>query len=221
MNKSRLLGVVHSLLFFSCISIASFVIPGMIGTGHASLITVNVMGELGDEGLAIHNDFDFASFSGEFVLDEAAPDTNPSFGTSGIYVMESWLITLTPISGSPLVFESSGESLDKGNFIVDTNPDRLGLLFVEDFDGTNRMMMQVNFDPATALVNDGLSQVNLATLNRATGDFQSGLNQFGLSQYPTTMASASMSAVPIPAAVWLFGSGLLGLIGIARRKQSA
>jgi len=25
-------------------------------------------------------------------------------------------------------------------------------------------------------------------------------------------------AVPIPAAVWLFGSGLLGLIGIARRK---
>ena len=27
-------------------------------------------------------------------------------------------------------------------------------------------------------------------------------------------------AVPIPAAVWLFGSGLLGFIGIARRKKS-
>lgn len=27
--------------------------------------------------------------------------------------------------------------------------------------------------------------------------------------------------VPIPAAVWLFGSGLLGLVGIARRKRSA
>ena len=26
--------------------------------------------------------------------------------------------------------------------------------------------------------------------------------------------------VPVPAAVWLFGSGLLGLIGIARRKKS-
>ncbi len=26
-------------------------------------------------------------------------------------------------------------------------------------------------------------------------------------------------AVPIPAAVWLFGSGLLGLIGIARRRR--
>jgi len=26
--------------------------------------------------------------------------------------------------------------------------------------------------------------------------------------------------VPIPAAVWLFGSGLIGLIGIARRRQA-
>jgi len=28
-----------------------------------------------------------------------------------------------------------------------------------------------------------------------------------------------ISAVPIPAAAWLFGSGLLGLVGVARRKQ--
>ena len=29
-----------------------------------------------------------------------------------------------------------------------------------------------------------------------------------------------VSAVPIPAAVWLFGSGLLGLVGVARRKKA-
>jgi hypothetical protein len=28
-----------------------------------------------------------------------------------------------------------------------------------------------------------------------------------------------VSAVPVPAAVWLFGSSLLGLVGIARRKK--
>jgi len=28
------------------------------------------------------------------------------------------------------------------------------------------------------------------------------------------------SAVPVPAAVWLFGSGLLGLVGMARRKKA-
>ena len=32
--------------------------------------------------------------------------------------------------------------------------------------------------------------------------------------------NGSVSAVPVPAAVWLFGSGLLGLIGIARKKTA-
>ncbi len=32
--------------------------------------------------------------------------------------------------------------------------------------------------------------------------------------------NGAVSAVPVPAAVWLFGSGLLGLIGIARRKAA-
>jgi hypothetical protein len=30
----------------------------------------------------------------------------------------------------------------------------------------------------------------------------------------------SVNPVPVPAAVWLFGSGLIGLIGIVRRKKS-
>ena len=32
--------------------------------------------------------------------------------------------------------------------------------------------------------------------------------------------SGSVSSVPIPAAAWLFGSGLIALIGVARRKQA-
>ena len=29
-----------------------------------------------------------------------------------------------------------------------------------------------------------------------------------------------VTPVPVPAAVWLFGSGLLGLVGVARRKKA-
>ncbi|MEN8133637.1 MAG: VPLPA-CTERM sorting domain-containing protein, partial [Pseudomonadota bacterium] len=29
-----------------------------------------------------------------------------------------------------------------------------------------------------------------------------------------------IKVVPVPAAVWLFGSGFIGLVGVARRKKS-
>jgi len=38
---------------------------------------------------------------------------------------------------------------------------------------------------------------------------------------PDATLSVVDTNVPIPAAVWLFGSGLLGLVGIARRKKAA
>jgi hypothetical protein len=36
-----------------------------------------------------------------------------------------------------------------------------------------------------------------------------------------TLAGTPSAVTPLPAAVWLFGSGLLGLTGIARRKSKA
>ena len=45
---------------------------------------------------------------------------------------------------------------------------------------------------------------------------------FQLSAYSTGYTGSYLvQAVPVPAAVWLFGSGLLGLIGVARRKVRA
>jgi hypothetical protein len=40
----------------------------------------------------------------------------------------------------------------------------------------------------------------------------------GSGSYGWAVRSGDVSAVPVPAAVWLFGSGLIGLIGIARKK---
>ena len=36
----------------------------------------------------------------------------------------------------------------------------------------------------------------------------------------TTVPLFTVTAVPVPAAIWLFGSGLLGLVGVARRKKA-
>ena len=35
----------------------------------------------------------------------------------------------------------------------------------------------------------------------------------------TSVGGQCASPVPVPAAVWLFGSGLLGLVGVARRRK--
>ncbi len=37
----------------------------------------------------------------------------------------------------------------------------------------------------------------------------------------TGVVSYSASPVPVPAAVWLFGSGLIGMVGVARRRRAA
>lgn len=58
---------------------------------------------------------------------------------------------------------------------------------------------------ATATPHSGYNMDSI--LNTAGGTF---------AQY-----TASAAPVPIPAAAWLFGSGLIGLVGIARRKKSS
>jgi hypothetical protein len=43
----------------------------------------------------------------------------------------------------------------------------------------------------------------------------------GGSLFAWAVYDGDVAAVPLPAAVWLFCSGLLGLVGIARRKKAA
>lgn len=72
--------------------------------------------------------------------------------------------------------------------------------------------------------------VGVAIPAGATGDAsQSGLIEFTLGAGGVNTMSISgivdsngtaESVVPVPAAVWLFGSGLLGLVGVARRKKA-
>ena len=58
-----------------------------------------------------------------------------------------------------------------------------------------------------------------------TSDFvvQAGYNEYDpvlIGGANNIIAGTEVSAVPVPAAAWLFGSGLIGLIGVARRKTT-
>jgi len=86
------------------------------------------------------------------------------------------------------------------------------------------------FDSSAAVLITGASiDATVTTLGLTQSDLtfvgnQLTVNTEGLFFDTSTFARinlASTSAVPIPAATWLFGSGLLGLIGMARRKKAA
>jgi hypothetical protein len=55
------------------------------------------------------------------------------------------------------------------------------------------------------------------------GNGYQGFDSSGIYHYAWAVKTGDVFAavVPVPAAAWLFGSGLLGLIGVARRKKSS
>ena len=82
-------------------------------------------------------------------------------------------------------------------------------------DGINGLTVDSMTNTLYALIKVGGSR-QLATLDPITG-IATNVGTFG-----DKMANIEFtSAVPVPAAVWLFGSGLLGLVGMARRKKAA
>jgi len=93
-----------------------------------------------------------------------------------------------------------------------TSDDATALTPVDNLSNTNLKGLGIYFDPSQS---GSLQQVVLGyddqTIND-DDDFEDMLVRVDFR--PSTV-------VPLPAAVWLFGSGLLGLVGIARRKIAA
>ena len=91
---------------------------------------------------------------------------------------------------------------------------------------TYTVVFDTTWDDATAMANGWVKEPDGTTAtpsfsglwdNVYTSEVRIGATTgsvAGIDNYRTT------SPVPVPAAVWLFGSGLIGLIGIARRKKS-
>jgi hypothetical protein len=94
-----------------------------------------------------------------------------------------------------------------------------------------------DFDQSFTLLSEGLGFYGDGTWTQS-GNILTGYEAHGAIQFDGWVSSISwtnnvnelwhgftigvtqVQPVPVPAAVWLFGSGLLGLVGVARRKKA-
>ena len=104
-------------------------------------------------------------------------------------------------------FDFDGANVDIGN----TEPLQHG-------GGGTTLGRYETFDVQFSLLNEAVTgiHIDLFTIN-GTWDEATEDKQLVASFAPFSH-DAQVSLVPVPAAVWLFGSGLIGLVGIARRK---
>jgi hypothetical protein len=67
---------------------------------------------------------------------------------------------------------------------------------------------------------DPISKISINFFAQAQTTRYGLYNKIANSSSTVWFDNVSVSAVPIPAAVWLFGSGLLGILGVSRRKKA-
>jgi len=211
MKKSRLLGTI-----FACIAAIISSSP------NAAVIIYDFTGIVTDAGNIAGVSASLGDMIvGEFAYDTSTLDSNPTDATKGDYID----FTITP----PLKITLPSGSITFDSFtsvfvIVDTS---IGIAAgaPDPTVSGNNLDIDLTFtglkSSSTALATDALpSNIDLNDFNSATGAFSS----FSLANGPAgdpiffSIDTLAVRAVPIPAAVWLFGSGLMGLLGISRRK---
>lgn len=119
------------------------------------------------------------------------------------------------------------------NLIFDTAVRITSIEFLDLYIGTGTEQVTVTIDGGTPVMlnatgssgDGGYANLSLAALagpgqNIAfTASFDPGLRDDSNNDY--ALAAITVSAVPIPAAAWLFGTALLGLVGFSRRRKTA
>ena len=205
----------------TCLAVVSF---GVNAT------TYNITGVLqGNDGgygfSSFHDASDDTPMTGSKLADITGPVISGSYDdVSGVFDA-----VLTVSNAGPTATLSGNLLFDGTGFL---NPS--STLSV-DFDGSNGFLTDTTIgflpgdiccsgtgDPNSFKDIDGSLVMSLWGANWDYGDdsaFDSSLLKPYLGSTLGMDLRVELTVVPVPAAVWLFGSGLIGLIGIARRKK--
>jgi len=205
MKKSRLLGAVFACaISYGFTANASTVITfnGTAGENSSESVAGTTYMEAG-YSLVFNN-------SGAFFID------NNFTSFPGLIDFDDDVLEFNETSASFVMTKDDGGLFDL--FSVDT-----GSLGRDEFDDGNFVFTGI-FGTGGTITQTVLGVAPGVTTNLFTGFV--GLSSLVVTSndgaFPVMdNITVDVSAVPVPAAVWLFGSGLLGLIGIARRKKTA
>ena len=189
-------------------------------SGNSQAISVNFNGVLDPFNVAPFTTGDV--FTGSFDLDEAVIPTGSGTKTfTG--VVDNFMLDVagnifTGQNGRLQQFTGSGGGTDFFSLSIGgsngTISGNIGANTINRF--------TVNWRGAALFPDPSVLAQNLTTgdfsFKRITIRFSDGSTTTSTIDNASNIAFGGTSVVPVPAALWLFGSGLLGMIGIARRK---
>ena len=221
------------------LSVAILATGFVTNNAHASLIDFETIPGIGvpTEGLAIGTQY-AATAGVSFALEDGSlpliaevgspttafqPSDNPAAQDAAL-IGQFFLTddgTVAGLNPSPLIVSYSTPTASASGVVLDIDFNEMFTIEARDFNGAilETLIIQAG-DP-----NTGSRRATPWAIQRAQNDIFSirfvgtrttaGGFGLGFDNFDTGVV------IPIPATVWLFGSGLLGLIGIARCKKAA
>jgi len=138
---------------------------------------------------------------------------DPFFGQPWTATVETQVITSS--NGVTFAGSSAAGAYDYADDIANMSATQTAVGTYFNWNGNNGIAVLAVFDCAAGVC------TGAAAGTAAFGGMDNGPFSGQLPLFEGTGSLDAPAAVPVPAAVWLFGSGLVGLAGVARRRKAS
>ena len=191
--------------------------PSLISVAPGDTFTANIQADFTDVGGTVEGGFQLTWDASKLTLVNAVFPGQSSVGESGhSSTIQSAFNTLFASFVFPTNVENSAAgSLDYAFSLcgIDVTGPVCEVVGASAAFSVYDLVFEVAADAA---VGDTPADLVIGVL----GDQWTGADGFTVLNPTFSGATIAINAVPVPAAVWLFGSGLLGLVGVARRRMA-